>query len=45
MELFITISILVVGLAAFGFLAARFGYDSRDGFDENASQSFTARYA
>jgi hypothetical protein len=44
-ELLITISVLVVGLAAFGLLAFRFGYDSREGFDQSSGQSFSPRFA
>ena len=43
MELIVLVSVIFVGLAAFGLLAERFGFDSREGIDQDPSRAFTVR--
>lgn len=44
MELILVVSAIFSGLAGFGLLAARFGFDSRETIDQDPSRTFTPRF-
>jgi len=44
MELIVVVSAIFSGLAGFGVLAARYGFDSRETIDRDPGRTFTPRF-